>query len=208
MLCKIWSFHSCDYEECRLLGYKHPVRTSQETHYVSATEPSRLMLCKIWGCTCCTWLNTWYWGQLTPVAGPSLFWWVHLKPITITEHYVMCSECTSKMAWGIQEDDKITRNKQSLEVLWDWCTAKRVCLWVTTNESISSYVGFEIFTIVVMKVAFCDIALYRQIFDPEDRVYNPSETSVHIRTTLHYIPEDGKFATPFCLTVDFLHQSL
>jgi hypothetical protein len=34
-------------EECRLLGYKNPVRTSQETHYVSATEPSRLMLCKI-----------------------------------------------------------------------------------------------------------------------------------------------------------------
>jgi hypothetical protein len=29
------------YEECRLLGYKNPVRTSQETHYVSATEPSR-----------------------------------------------------------------------------------------------------------------------------------------------------------------------
>jgi hypothetical protein len=26
---------------------KNPVRTSQETHYVSATEPSRLMLCKI-----------------------------------------------------------------------------------------------------------------------------------------------------------------
>jgi hypothetical protein len=25
------------------------VRTSQETHYVSATEPSRLMLCEIWG---------------------------------------------------------------------------------------------------------------------------------------------------------------
>jgi hypothetical protein len=30
-------------------GYKTPARTSQETHYVSATEPSRLMLCKIWG---------------------------------------------------------------------------------------------------------------------------------------------------------------
>jgi hypothetical protein len=28
-------------EECRLLGYKNPVRTSQETHYVSATESSR-----------------------------------------------------------------------------------------------------------------------------------------------------------------------
>jgi hypothetical protein len=36
-------------EECRLLGYENPVRTSQETHYVSATEPSWLMLCKIRG---------------------------------------------------------------------------------------------------------------------------------------------------------------
>jgi hypothetical protein len=39
-------FHGGDYEECRLLGYKNPVRTSQETHYVSATESSRLMLLK------------------------------------------------------------------------------------------------------------------------------------------------------------------
>jgi hypothetical protein len=46
--CKIWGFHGSDYEECHLLGY-NPVRTSQETHYVSATELSRLMLCKIWG---------------------------------------------------------------------------------------------------------------------------------------------------------------
>jgi hypothetical protein len=37
------------FEECRLLGYEYPVRTSQEKHYVSATESSRLMLCKIWG---------------------------------------------------------------------------------------------------------------------------------------------------------------
>jgi hypothetical protein len=35
------------YEERRLLGYKNPVRTSHETHYVSARDPSRLMLCKI-----------------------------------------------------------------------------------------------------------------------------------------------------------------
>jgi hypothetical protein len=34
-----------DYEECRLLGYENPLRTSQETHYISATESSRLMLC-------------------------------------------------------------------------------------------------------------------------------------------------------------------
>jgi hypothetical protein len=38
-----------DYEECLLLGYKNPVRTLQETHYVFATESSQLMLCKIWG---------------------------------------------------------------------------------------------------------------------------------------------------------------
>jgi hypothetical protein len=49
MLCKIWGFHSNDYEECRLLGYKNSVHTSQETRYVSAKEPSRLMLCKILG---------------------------------------------------------------------------------------------------------------------------------------------------------------
>jgi hypothetical protein len=47
--CEIWGFHGSDYEECRLLGYKNPVRTSQDTHYVYATEPSRLMLCNIWG---------------------------------------------------------------------------------------------------------------------------------------------------------------
>jgi hypothetical protein len=42
-------FHGSDYEECDLLGYKNPVHTWQETHYVSATEPSLLMLCKICG---------------------------------------------------------------------------------------------------------------------------------------------------------------
>jgi hypothetical protein len=48
-VCQIWGFHGSDYEECHLLGYKNPVRTSQETHYVSTTESSQLMLCKIWG---------------------------------------------------------------------------------------------------------------------------------------------------------------
>jgi hypothetical protein len=45
----IWGVHGSDYEECRLLGYKNSVRTSQETYYVSATKSSQLMLCKIWG---------------------------------------------------------------------------------------------------------------------------------------------------------------
>jgi hypothetical protein len=47
-LSKLWGFHSDDYEECHLLWYKNPVRTSQKTHYISATESSQLMLCKIW----------------------------------------------------------------------------------------------------------------------------------------------------------------
>jgi hypothetical protein len=40
-------FHGGDYEECRLLEYKTPVRTSQVIHYCSVTEPTRLILCKI-----------------------------------------------------------------------------------------------------------------------------------------------------------------
>jgi hypothetical protein len=49
MLCKISGFHGGDYEECRLLGYKNPVPTSQETHYISIIELNRLMLCNIRG---------------------------------------------------------------------------------------------------------------------------------------------------------------
>jgi hypothetical protein len=46
---EIWGSHCGDYEECYLLGHNNPVRTSQETLYISATKPSRIMLCKIWG---------------------------------------------------------------------------------------------------------------------------------------------------------------
>jgi hypothetical protein len=49
MLCKISGFHGSDYEQRRLLVHKNPVRTSQETHYVSAAETRRLMLCRICG---------------------------------------------------------------------------------------------------------------------------------------------------------------
>jgi hypothetical protein len=64
MLCKIWGFHSGHYEEFRLLGYKSPVRTSQQTHCVSATGPSRLMQCKIWGFSR-RWLNAIFWDIIT-----------------------------------------------------------------------------------------------------------------------------------------------
>jgi hypothetical protein len=39
MICKKWRFPAGDYEEYRLLGYKNPVRTSQETHYLSRDQP-------------------------------------------------------------------------------------------------------------------------------------------------------------------------
>jgi hypothetical protein len=45
----IWGFRGGEYNECRLLGNKNPVHTSQEAHYFSTTESSQLMLCKIWG---------------------------------------------------------------------------------------------------------------------------------------------------------------
>jgi hypothetical protein len=48
----IWGFHGGDYEESRLLGYKNPVLTSQETYYISTTEPSGLILYKIRGLPC------------------------------------------------------------------------------------------------------------------------------------------------------------
>jgi hypothetical protein len=38
-LCKAESFHGGHSEECSLLGYENPVRSSHETHYVSAAEP-------------------------------------------------------------------------------------------------------------------------------------------------------------------------
>jgi alpha-N-acetylglucosamine transferase len=44
---KVLGFHGSDYEKFHLLGYKNPVRTSQETYYISTTQPSQLMLCKI-----------------------------------------------------------------------------------------------------------------------------------------------------------------
>jgi hypothetical protein len=50
-----------DKEECSLLGYKTPVRTSQETQYVSVREPSQLMLCKFEVFTAVTMKNVVLW---------------------------------------------------------------------------------------------------------------------------------------------------
>jgi hypothetical protein len=57
-------------EECRLLRYKIPVRTSQETHYFSATESSQLMLCKIEAFTAVTMKNVVFWDIKTQFVLP------------------------------------------------------------------------------------------------------------------------------------------
>jgi hypothetical protein len=61
MLCMVWGFHGNVYEECHLLGYKNPVRTSQGAHYLSVTEFSLLILCKIWGFHALTMKNILFW---------------------------------------------------------------------------------------------------------------------------------------------------
>jgi hypothetical protein len=52
-----------------LMGYKNPVRTSQETYYVSATEPSRLCYVRFAVFTAVTMKNVVFWDiktQLVP----------------------------------------------------------------------------------------------------------------------------------------------
>jgi hypothetical protein len=95
MLCKIWGFHSSDYEECRLLIYKNPVRTSQETHYVSTTESSQLMLCKIWVFTAVTMKN-------------DVIWDIKTQFVLHRRHYVSATESSRLMLckiWGFHGGD-------------------------------------------------------------------------------------------------------
>jgi hypothetical protein len=65
---QIWGFHGADYEECRLLGYKNPVCTSQGTHYVSVRESSLLMLCEMWGFHGCDYEECRLLGYKNPVC--------------------------------------------------------------------------------------------------------------------------------------------
>jgi hypothetical protein len=52
-------------EQCRFLGYKNPVCTSEETQCVSATEPSRLLICKISVFMAVTMKNAFFWDIKT-----------------------------------------------------------------------------------------------------------------------------------------------
>jgi hypothetical protein len=85
--CKIWGFLGGDYEECRLLGYKNPDYTSQETHYVNATETSQLMLCKIWGFHGSDYEECRLLGYKTPVLTSQE---THYVPATVSSRWMLC----------------------------------------------------------------------------------------------------------------------
>jgi hypothetical protein len=54
-------------DKCCLLRYKDPVCTSQETHYVYATESSQLILCKTWDIHGCNYEECRLLGYKNPV---------------------------------------------------------------------------------------------------------------------------------------------
>jgi hypothetical protein len=106
---KIWAFHCGDYEECHLLGHTTPVRTSQETHYVSTTESSQLMLCKIWGFHGGDYEEFRLLGYKTPVHTPQ------------ETHYISATEPSRLMLykiWGFHRGDYDECRLHGLDALW------------------------------------------------------------------------------------------
>jgi hypothetical protein len=88
--------HSGDYEEWRLLRNKNPVRTSQERHYVSATESSQLMLCNIWGSHGSDYEECHLLGYKTPVLNSQE---PHYLSATETSQLMLCT------SWGSHDGD-------------------------------------------------------------------------------------------------------
>jgi hypothetical protein len=75
---------------------KHSVRTSQQTHYVSAIEPSRKMLCNIWGFHCSDYEECRLLGYNNPVRTSQ------------ETHYVSTTEISQLMLckiWGFHCSD-------------------------------------------------------------------------------------------------------
>jgi hypothetical protein len=132
--CKIWHFHGSDYKECRVLGYENLLCTSQETHYVSTTESSRLKLCKIWGLH----------------GNDSKEWrllgYKNLVRTSQETHYVSTTESNRfKLCkiWGLHGDD------------WDIKTLfvlqRRHITSPLQSPVVLSYVRFEVYTATTMK---------------------------------------------------------
>jgi hypothetical protein len=147
MLCKIWGFHGSYYEECRLLGYKNPVRTSQGTHYVSATESSQLMLCKIWG------FHGSYYEQCRLLG--------YKNPVRTSQgtHYVSATESSQLMLckiWGSHGGDY--EECRLLGYKTQFVLHRRHITSPLQSPVGLCYVRFEVLTAVTMKNAvFWDV---------------------------------------------------
>jgi hypothetical protein len=101
----------CLHLQARLIhiGYKNPVRTSQETHYVSATEHNRLMLCKTWG---------FHGGDNEQCR---LLGYKNPAPTSQEKHYVSATEPSRLMLckiWGFHGDDYERCRLMWCEVVW------------------------------------------------------------------------------------------
>jgi hypothetical protein len=163
-LCKIWGFHGGDYEECPLLGYKNPVRTSQETHYVSATEPSRLMLCKVWGFYGGAYEEGRHLGMLCRVA-------------------LVRTDVSEESIYSIIRVTRIGERGTTLAL-----TSDRSTLWRTTI--IVSYIVFlrRVFRLLLAANALPSSLIFVTLMMEAIR---SSETSVLTRVKRRNIPEDS-----------------
>jgi hypothetical protein len=109
MLRKTWGFHGSDYEECPLIGYKNPARTSQETHYFSARVPSRLMLCKIWGILGGNYEECRHLGYKNPVRTSQE---THYFSATVPSRLMLCK------IWGIHGGDYEECRLLRSDIVW------------------------------------------------------------------------------------------
>jgi hypothetical protein len=182
MLCKIWGFHGGAYEECRLLGYKRPVRTSQETHYLATTELSRLMLCKIWGFHGGDYEECRLLGYKHPVRTPQ-----ETHYVTTTESRLML--CKS---WGFHGSD------------YEECRLLgRYAVWLLLRTDVSEELSASIIRVTrIGELGTMFIRSVRRLLVtanvPSSSILvalmeapSSSETSGLTRVTWRNIPEDG-----------------
>jgi hypothetical protein len=132
------------HRECRLLEHKTPVRTSQETHYISATESSQLMRCKIWGVHGSDYEECRLLGCKNPVRTSQ------------GTHYISTTESSRLMLckiWGVHGGDN-----EEWDIKTQFVLHRRHIAFPLQSPASKCYVRFEVFTAVTTKnVVFWDI---------------------------------------------------
>jgi hypothetical protein len=130
-----------------LLGYKTPYHTSQETHYVSATEPGQLMLCKIWGFHGRDYEECRLLGYKNPVRTSQKTYYVSA---TQSSQMMLCK--VSGFQGGDYEEYRLLGYKNRI------LTSQKTHYFSPTEPSQLKICNIQVFTAVTMKyVVFCDI---------------------------------------------------